>query len=303
MFEWIINRFKTLKSYMMPISMSIGILFYPLLSKLAFLTPFLIFFMLLLSYSNLSFRLIRFTKLHFYLLLIQLIGSVVIYGILAHFFDPIVAQGVMICVLAPTATSAIVITGMLDGNMASLTAYSLLSNLAVAIIAPIFFTLIGDNFGNVSFWGEFWEIGQRIFILLILPFIISIVISQVSPKAHSFVRKQKFMSFYLWNIALIIVTARTVNFLLTEGEGHFHLMTIIFIFALLVCIAQFVAGRWLGRRFDDTVAGGQGLGQKNTILAIWMAQSYLNPISSIGPGAYILWQNIINSYQVWRKHH
>jgi len=41
------------------------------------------------------------------------------------------------------------------------------------------------------------------------------------------------------------------------------------------------------------------LGQKNTILAIWMAQMYLNPISSIAPGAYVLWQNIINSYQVW----
>jgi bile acid:Na+ symporter, BASS family len=28
---------------------------------------------------------------------------------------------------------------------------------------------------------------------------------------------------------------------------------------------------------------------------------YLNPIASIGPGAYVLWQNIINSYQVWLK--
>jgi len=57
----------------------------------------------------------------------------------------------------------------------------------------------------------------------------------------------------------------------------------------------------IGKRYDDTVAGGQGLGQKNTILAIWMAQMYLNPIASIGPGAYVLWQNIINSYQVWLK--
>ncbi len=259
--------------------------------------------MLLLSYSNLSFRLIRFTRLHFYLLLIQLIGSVVVYAVLVRFFDPIVAQGVMICVLAPTATSAVVITGMLGGNMASLTAYSLLSNLAVAIVAPVFFTLIGDRFGDVSFIGEFWEIGQRIFMLLILPFIISIVISKVSPNTHGLVKKQKFLSFYLWNIALIIVTARTVNFLLTEGEGHFHLVMIIFLLALVVCIAQFITGRKLGKYFNDTVAGGQGLGQKNTILAIWMAQSYLNPISSIGPGAYILWQNIINSYQVWRKHH
>lgn len=294
---------KNIKSYMMPISMGIGILSYPILSQLAFLTPYLIFFMLLLSYSNLSVRLIRFSKLHFYLLAIQLVGSVAVYGILYYFTNSVVAQGVMICILAPTATSAVVITGMLDGNMASLTAYSLLSNLAVAIAAPVFFTVIGDNFNQMSFIGEFWQIGKRIFILLILPFIISIVISQVSPKGHSFIRKQKYLSFYLWNIALIIVTARTTNFLLTEGQGHFHLMILIFGLALVVCILQFITGRKLGKRYNDTVAGGQGLGQKNTILAIWMAQSYLNPISSIGPGAYILWQNMINSYQVWRKHH
>jgi BASS family bile acid:Na+ symporter len=32
-----------------------------------------------------------------------------------------------------------------------------------------------------------------------------------------------------------------------------------------------------------------------------MAQTYLNPISSVAPAAYVLWQNCINSYQLWRK--
>lgn len=71
--------------------------------------------------------------------------------------------------------------------------------------------------------------------------------------------------------------------------------------ALVVCVSQFLIGRGIGKQYDDTIAGGQGLGQKNTILAIWMAQMYLNPIASIGPGAYVLWQNLVNSYQVWRK--
>ena len=49
------------------------------------------------------------------------------------------------------------------------------------------------------------------------------------------------------------------------------------------------------------ISGGQALGQKNTVLAIWMAYTYLNPLSSVGPGSYVLWQNIINSYQLWKK--
>ena len=44
-------------------------------------------------------------------------------------------------------------------------------------------------------------------------------------------------------------------------------------------------------------------GYKRTawVLAIWMAYTYLNPLSSVGPGSYVLWQNIINSYQLWKK--
>ena len=69
----------------------------------------------------------------------------------------------------------------------------------------------------------------------------------------------------------------------------------------MICVSQFILGRHIGRHYNNTVAGGQGLGQKNTILAIWMAQVYLNPLASIGPASYVLWQNIINSYQLWKK--
>ena len=43
------------------------------------------------------------------------------------------------------------------------------------------------------------------------------------------------------------------------------------------------------------------LSRKNTVLAIWMAYTYLNPLSSVGPGSYVLWQNLINSWQLWKK--
>ena len=59
--------------------------------------------------------------------------------------------------------------------------------------------------------------------------------------------------------------------------------------------------RAIGRRYGDPAAGGQSLGQKNTVLAVWMAQSFLDPISSVAPTAYIVFQNFVNSYQIWRK--
>lgn len=71
--------------------------------------------------------------------------------------------------------------------------------------------------------------------------------------------------------------------------------------AALMCMAQFYAGRVIGRRCGDRIAGAQGLGQKNTVLAIWMALTYLNPIASVAPAAYVAWQNTINSLQLYFK--
>lgn len=67
----------------------------------------------------------------------------------------------------------------------------------------------------------------------------------------------------------------------------------------LACGLQFVIGRRIGARCGDKVAGAQSLGQKNTVLAIWMSLTYLNPVASIAPAAYIAWQNTVNSIQLY----
>ena len=71
--------------------------------------------------------------------------------------------------------------------------------------------------------------------------------------------------------------------------------------SLIICCIQFYVVRKIGNRFGDKISGTQALGQKNTILAIWMTMTYLNPVSSVAPIAYIAWQNIINSTQLYFK--
>ena len=159
---------KRLKPYMMPTAITVGAIFYQFFSMLSFLTPYLIFIMLFLTYCKFKFDNIRITPLHLWLILIQILGSIMVYLILRP-FNSILAQGVMICVLAPTATSAPVITGMLKGNVASLTAYSLISNLSVALIAPVIFSLIG-SYNSLPFFDSFLTILKPIFVLLFLPF-------------------------------------------------------------------------------------------------------------------------------------
>lgn len=289
---------EKLKGYMMPFAMIIGFVFHHQISVLGFMIPYLIFVMLLLTYIRLSWSGITFTKMHLCLLVFQLVASILVYFILNP-FSPVLAQGIMVCILAPTATSAPVIAGMLRGNIMSLTGYSLISNLLVVIAAPIIFSYIGYH--ELPFLDSALQISQKVIFLLVVPFLLAIVLNKFTPKTSKFLQNNSGISFYLWSIALAVVSGRTLEFIIAQGESNLLVESLLALFSLLICGFQFWLGRKIGKKHDDTVAGGQGLGQKNTILAIWMAQVYLNPIASIGPGAYVLWQNMINSWQVWRN--
>ena len=87
---------------------------------------------------------------------------------------------------------------------------------------------------------------------------------------------------------------KTVSFIINQGSGNIKEEILIALFALIACIAQFIIGKWVGYKNNNLIAGGQGLGQKNTVLAIWMALIYLHPLASIGPASYVVWQILGN---------
>jgi BASS family bile acid:Na+ symporter len=78
------------------------------------------------------------------------------------------------------------------------------------------------------------------------------------------------------------------------------LLGLIAVATFVLCWIQFGIGRGIGRLLGEEVNSGQALFQKNTALSIWVAYMYLNPVSSIGAGCYVLWQNIINSFELWQ---
>lgn len=276
-----------------------GALAYPAISYIAFLTPYLIFSMLLLTFCKLSPRDLHIYPAHIWLLLIQLAGSVVIYW-LVKLFHPVVAEGALICVLAPTATAAAVITGMLGGNVAFLASYVFLCNVGVAVAAPFLFSLLGTH-SDMPFLQSFFYICRQVGPLLILPLVTAWLMQYFVPRLHRRLLSIHQLAFYLWAVALVIVTGNTVNFLVKQQNPNYIVEISLALVSLVICVGQFLLGRRIGRHYGDPVSSGQGLGQKNTILAIWMAQVYLNPLSSVAPAAYVLWQNIINSYQLWKK--
>ncbi len=283
---------------MLPIAMICGVVFHTYMEDVAFMAPYLIFVMLLITFCKVDFAHFKITGLTWFLLAFQIVGALCVYLCLLP-INEILAQGAFICVFCPTATAAPVITGMLGGSVTRLATFSIISNITVAALAPLCFSLMNGD--AVSFISGFVTIAWRVMPMILAPIIVAILLKCFVPRVHKAIATRQSLSFYIWALSLIIVVGRAVSFVLAEPSGFIPLMIGLAVAALAVCLAQFWFGRRVGARFGDKVAGAQGLAQKNTVLAVWMAMAYLNPLSSVAPAAYVAWQNTINSLQIYYK--
>lgn len=291
---------QKLKPWMLPIAMVCGVLFHGPIAGVQWIVPYLIFTMLLITFCRVKPRDFRIDRTIWWLLAFQILGAILLFAALKPLNIP-VAQAVFICVLCPTATAAPVVTGMLGGSIAFVASYSIISNLATALVAPALFIWVGTGSSDMSFWQEFTLIIKQVGPLIVLPLILAFAFYFFAPKVHKAISNVQSVSFYLWAVSLLVVVGRSVSFMLSEPSDRIPEMVAMAVLAGIVCIIQFRVGRRIGRLNNDPVSAGQGLAQKNTVLAIWMALTYLDPISSIGPAAYIAWQNTINSIQLYRK--
>ncbi|MDR1274673.1 MAG: transporter [Odoribacteraceae bacterium] len=290
---------QQLRTWLLPLAMVAGGLAYPFFARLAFLMPYLIFCMLLITCCDLSPGELRFKRVYWTLLGIQVAGAAAVY-VAAGAFSPLLGEGAMICVLAPTATAAAVITGMLGGSVAFTATYTLASSLCVAVVSPFFFAHAGA-LADLPFWESAGTVFRQVMPLLVAPLLCAFALERFLPAARRAVRRARVLSYYLWVISLTIVSGKTVSFIVSQGDKSLREEIGLALAALVACVAQFLLGRRVGRRHGDAVSAGQSLGQKNTVLAIWMAQAYLHPLASVAPAAYVLWQNSINSLQLWLR--
>lgn len=306
---------RFIKAWTLPLAMLTGVLIYlafahidflaptkPIVKSIdEYLTPMLIFMQLLITFCKVNPKELRIRRWHIWLLAIQLISSSLVYIALAP-FNTLVAQGALICFICPTATAAAVITGKLGGNAESLISYTMLINIVVAIYVPTVFPIINPQEG-LSFLSAFLIILSKVFPLLIFPFIVAQILRYALPAVHRWSKEHSSMAFYIWAVALAMVMGKTAKSIvdhLQHGAGEGMMILYLSIVSLLACAMQFILGKYIGTQYNDRISGGQALGQKNTVLAIWMAYTYLNPVTSVTPGAYVFWQNIFNSWQLYR---
>ena len=313
------NLLAFLKNWTLPLAMLTGVVGYFVFSQLSLLavwkpwiadgvsllTPALIFAQLLLTFCKMEPRELIPKGWNVWLLLIQVLSS----GLLSLFLllcpldesARICGEAAMVCLICPTATAAAVITGKLGGNASTLTTYTLLSNILAACAVPLVFPLV-ENHADLTFTAAFLKILEKVFPLLLAPFFLALLFRYFLPVIHRWLLKYHSLAFYLWAVALTLVMGQTTRSLV-QASVSWQVELGLAIVGLLACAVQFYAGKCIGSVYGDRISAGQALGQKNTVLAIWMAVTYLNPVSSLGPGSYVVWQNLFNAWQLWKQRH
>ncbi len=310
-----------LRDWSLPIAMGSGVLMYllytniPLFdgthdfvsSVLAVVQPVLIFAMLFVTFCKVRIKELKPSKWHLWLLAFQLLSFIAISLSIA--FVPqmpvtmrVLLEAAMMCLMCPTATAAAVITAKLGGNSASLISYTMQINIAVALVAPLLLALSHPVEG-MSLTASFLLIMGKVFPLLLLPLLCAEAVRRYLPRLHSLlVVKGRNLPFYLWLVALSLAIAMTTR-AIAHSTLSVWVMVGIALVSLVCCIVQFAFGRFVGRRNGEVIAGGQSLGQKNTVFAIWFACTFLTPVTAIAGGFYSLWHNLVNTWQLYKHNH
>lgn len=263
--------------------------------------PLLIFGMLFLTFCKINIRELRLQRYHWWLLLVQS-GLYLVIGAFVMSLPPcgtrIVLEGAMICFICPTATAGAVIVRKLGGSAANITTYTILINLAVSIIIPLTIPLVHPN-PSMSMWNASVLILGKVFPLLLFPLLAALLLRQFMPRLHSRVQQYGHLSFELWVVALTLAMAVTTRYIMHSNVAFATTLWLVAV-SFISCILQFYVGRKIGARYNDKITGGQSLGQKNTVLAIWMGYTFFTPITSVAPGFYSIWHNVINSRQLYQ---
>ena len=306
---------KFLKDWTLPVAIATGTFFYllfycvPALDGAAnwfgpvfdFIFPFFVFLTLLVTFCKVDFHQMRPHRWHAWVMAAQV--ALVATNLAIIFFvgdsveQKIMWEGVLTCIIGPSASAAPVVTGKLGGNISTMTTFTLISSIASAFMIPLVFPML-EHDAQITFMAAFLVILEKLAMVLVLPLVLGYLIRHFARPLHRWIVSRPNLGFYFWGVSLSITTGITVKNIV-HSDASLTLLLMIAALSLIVCFVQFGIGRAIGSRFGEKINSGQAMFQKNTSLSIWVAYMYLNPVASIGAGCYVLWQNIINSLELW----
>lgn len=282
--------------FLQPLGDSVG-------PRLVELMPVVLFALLYVTFCKIEIKEMKPKAWHFVLQLIRtslallMVIAICLFG--KNYEAKVILEGAFICFICPTAAAVAVVTEKLGGSIGSLTTYTVIANIFTMIIIPSLFPMV-EKGADVSFLYMSMMVFRNVTTVLVVPLLLALLSRKFLPRFVDKVKSVKDLGFYMWCFNLTILMGETLrNFLHATVSGW--ILALLLIVPLAVCLVQFVIGKAVGRHWDASISAGQALGQKNTIVGIWLTLTFLNPLAAVAPGAYVVWQNLVNGWQLWYK--
>ena len=240
---------------------------------------------------------------HIFALLFQVLCFLILAGvtmITQGTVSRILLECAMLCLVCPTAAAAGVVTEKLGGSLAQTITYVVIINVAATFLIPMVIPLVRPS-ADMGFWAYVWHIALKIFPLLILPALIAWTLRYTTHKLQRWLMRLSRYAFYIWGVGLTLAMVLATRALILS---HLPLWAVALVVAvsLAACALQFAFGRFIGRKTEEgRTTAGQAMGQKNTGFLIWLGYNYMTPVTSVAGGLYAIWQNLFNSWEIYRK--
>ncbi|MGN0037207.1 MAG: bile acid:sodium symporter family protein [Bacteroidaceae bacterium] len=309
--------FEALKRNALLFAMCLGVCVYELFSRVEVLTPIGnrvgpwlsewlpvgLFSLLYVTFCKIKIEELRPRTWHFVIQLVRTALAGIMVLLITLFGDnaevKLVLEGMFICFICPTASAVVVVTEKLGGSIGSLTVFTIIANLVTMFIIPLFFPLVEHN-ADIGFVSTMWMLLRNVTVVLVIPLTLALLSRRYVPRLVRWLNTFRNLGFYIWCVNLSIVTGVTLHNI-THNTVAGWVMWCLLLTPLAVCLLQFGLGKAIGRHWGDSISAGQALGQKNTVVGIWLTLTFLNPLAAVAPGAYVLWQNLVNGWQIWYK--
>ncbi|TVR46925.1 MAG: hypothetical protein EA425_16555 [Puniceicoccaceae bacterium] len=276
-------------------AMAAGVLLAGPASGLAFLVKPLVMFMLWTTFLKVPPRALRPHPVQFRLLIASPILAAAAFLLLKPLGEAWVVPAVLIA-LTPTAIAAPVLVGFLGGNPGFATGMVVLGNLLLPLLFPPAMALLTGAWQ----WDFLGPVFLSVVLLVFVPLVAAWLPMLIAPRLATRLASLGRLNFAVWLTVLFLVGGTATRHLqgLEESARGFLLAPLLV--GGVLCLVQFGLGRFLGRPGLELEAG-QCLGQKNTMVTLSLVLLHLPPIAAVGPVGYILWHNLFNATQLWRR--
>ncbi len=260
---------------------------------LYFLVPYFIMGMLWIAFLDI--RPVGFRREHLLLLALNWAVGLAAWRLLLP-FNRELAFAALLIGLTPTATASPVITGMLGGRVEFVAGSVLVTNVAAGVLFPLALPwLLGANFSI-----ETAPFLKQTVLVILVPLLLAQAFRWGAPDLTRRLLRYRKASFYLWVSVLFVLTSNAGQFLRTQWNGNWMQLAELAALSILLCTVNFALGWKMGGVSGISRELSQSLGQKNTVLTIWIALTYVSPLVALGPTFYIIWHNTYNAWQLAR---